>query len=415
LAQASVAPRRGSPRAGERAPLGARRPPIGRRSMKRQFESGKGDDDGPPRQRRRGGRSAVDMPCVLKFLCPEALASAVIGKGGAAIKQIREQTGAKLGLTDHHERYPDTDDRVLTCQGPSVDALAEVAVQIVSKVAECAQQTPSDAVGEVGQLRLRTLMPKAAVGGIIGRGGAAIKQLREASGAKVNIADPNGQGPGAEQVISLAGSEEALEFCLAEINRQVQAVSEEPWWLDWAEDNGCHEGGAPKGGKGGKGGKGDIGGKSKGKDKGKEKGKGKDRGRDWDQLEEDRASSYIGGGGRPPRGGFGADHPGARLMIDTVRNLPEHVLEDERGFALSCIVPNRLVGGLIGRAGSGTKDVQAATGTKVGIREIPGDPENRTLNIAGPLGGACAAYMLMMKRYLDAEAESLGGGRGGRR
>lgn len=81
-------------------------------------------------------------------------------------------------------------------------------------------------------------------------------------------------------------------------------------------------------------------------------------------------------------------------------------MEDSRGFALSCVVPNRLVGGLIGRGGAGTKEVQMLTGTKIGIREIPDDPDNRSLNIAGPLANTCAAYMLMMKRYLDAEAQS---------
>eukprot|EP00913_Durusdinium_trenchii_P001306 g1204.t1 len=37
---------------------------------------------------------------------------------------------------------------------------------------------------------------------------------------------------------------------------------------------------------------------------------------------------------------------------------------------------------LIGRGGAGTKEVQMLTGTKIGIREIPDDPDNRSLNIA---------------------------------
>jgi len=352
------------------------------------------------------------MPCVLKFLCPDALASAVIGKGGAAIKEIREQTQAKLGLTDKHELYPDTEDRVLTCQADTADALAEVAVQIVARVAECAQQGPSDAVGEIGQLRLRTLMPKAAVGGIIGKGGSAIKQLRETSGATVTIAEPIGRGPGAEQVVTLGGSDQALEYCMAEINMQVQAVNEEPWWQEWAEDHGCHGGGIPRGGKG------DNGGRIKGKGgKGGKDGKGS-KGKDWDSLPEEEEhwdNSYRDGrraehsrdgrrGDGPSRGDRGAEHSSVQLMVDTARNLPGYVLEDERGFALNCLVPNRFVGGLIGRAGSGTKEIQGITGTKIGIREVPDDPEFRSLNIVGPLGNACAAYMLMMKRYLDVEA-----------
>merc|ERR1719401_1448488 len=106
---------------------------------------------------------------------------------------------------------------------------------------------------------------------------------------------------------------------------------------------------------------------------------------------------------------------GVDLMMSVAQQLPGYVMEDSRGFALSCVVPNSLVGGLIGRGGSGTKEVQTMTGTKIGIREIPGDPENRSLNIAGPLPNTCTAYMLMMKRYLDGEAQSMdasGGGSG---
>merc|ERR1719162_2835342 len=102
--------------------------------------------------------------------------------------------------------------------------------------------------------------------------------------------------------------------------------------------------------------------------------------------------------------------PGVDVMMRVAHSLPAYVMEDSRGFALSCVVPNRLVGGLIGRGGAGTKEVQMQTGTKIGIREVPGDSENRSMNIAGPLANTCAAYMLMMKRYLDAEAAAASSG-----
>merc|ERR1712060_840139 len=95
-------------------------------------------------------------------------------------------------------------------------------------------------------------------------------------------------------------------------------------------------------------------------------------------------------------------------MMQVASSLPPHVMEDSRGFAMSCIVPERLVGGLIGKGGQGFKEIQALTGVKINMGEIPDDPDNRSLNIAGPLANTCTAYMLMMKRYLDAEAQSTG-------
>merc|ERR1719401_2117875 len=122
-----------------------------------------------------------------------------------------------------------------------------------------------------------------------------------------------------------------------------------------------------------------------------------------------QASISGQGSGGPQLGVGGAPAvfaPGVDVMLRVAQSLPPYVMEDSRGFAMSCVVPNHLVGGLIGRSGAGTKEVQNLTGTKIGIREIPDDPDNRSLNIAGPLANTCAAYMLMMKRYLDAEAQA---------
>lgn len=314
------------------------------------------------------------MPCVLKFLTPEALAAAVIGKGGQVIAQMRQQTQAKLGLTDHSDFFPGTDSRVLTAQAGSMEALMQVTQQIIAKLDECAQACPSEPVGGPGELKLRVLVPRAAVGSIIGKGGANVKQLRESSGAKIFITDATGSGPGAEQIVAITGPTSALEYVMSEVNTQIQALCEEPWFQTWATAT-------------------TAGALTMGGEKGYGKGSGKNGG------------GYRGGGG-----GYGS--PGVDLMLSVAQGLPGYVMEDSRGFALSCVVPNKLVGGIIGRGGSGTKEVQSLTGTKIGIREIPGDPDNRSMNIAGPLSNACAAYMLMMKRYLDSEASSSQAGPG---
>eukprot|EP00437_Effrenium_voratum_P049776 CAMPEP_0181535602 /NCGR_PEP_ID=MMETSP1110-20121109/74346_1 /TAXON_ID=174948 /ORGANISM="Symbiodinium sp., Strain CCMP421" /LENGTH=314 /DNA_ID=CAMNT_0023666999 /DNA_START=191 /DNA_END=1135 /DNA_ORIENTATION=+ len=289
-----------------------------------------GEGNGSSGPRKSPGTTNVSMTHVMKFLAGDALASAIIGKGGAVITQIRTNCNAKLALTDKGQVFPSTDCRVLTAQANSEEELNEVARQIIEKLSELVKTSgASEACGSDGELKLRTLVPKAAVGGIIGKGGAAIKQMRETSGAKISIGEAvGGAGPGAEQMVTVSGPEEALQTVIAEVNRQIQLLSSEAWYSTWAASTGC------------------------------------------------------------------------------ITHMPPYVMEDSRGFALSCVVPNRLVGGLIGRGGSGTKEVQMLTGTKIGIREIPDDPDNRSLNIAGPLANTCAAYMLMMKRYLDSEAQS---------
>lgn len=316
---------------------------------------------------KRSGTTSISMPCVLKFLAPEALAAAIIGKGGAAIAAMRQSCQAKITLTEYGEVYPQTDGRVVTVQANTEEALNDLSKQIVAKVVEAA--------GAEEELKLRVLVPRSAVGGFIGKGGANIKQLREATGAKISTGDPTGSGPGSEQLVSMQGTAEGLESVLVEVNKQVQSLNSEPWFAQWASTT-VQVGQTNLTG----------------------------------NLAGALAAGSTGSAQLPGMHVPGAfSSPGIDTMVRVAQGLPPYVMEDSRGFALSCVVPNRLVGGLIGRGGAGTKEIQQLTGTKIGIREIPDDPDNRSLNITGPLCSTCAAYMLMMKRYLDVESQTLVG------
>lgn len=318
------------------------------------------------------------MPCVIKILAPEAVASAVIGKGGATIAAMRQSAQAKISLSDQSELYPGTNSRVLTAQANTEESLADVAAQVIAKIAECAQAATSEQPGQPDDpLQLQALSPRFAVSGLIGKGGAAIARLRESTGAKISVSESTGGGPCGEQVVSATGSQQALEQVMAEVNHQIQAVNKESWFVDWASSTVPAVTAARHPG----------------------------HGYNPAPPPVARTAGHGAPAPRAPDLGVGAGAAGMDMMFRIAQGLPGYVVEDARGFAMSCVVPNRLVGGLIGRGGSGTKEVQQLTGTKIGIREIPGDAENRSMNIAGPLAGTCAAYMLMMRRYLDAEAQ----------
>lgn len=345
-------------------------------------------------KRHRDGTVSIVMPYILKFLTPEALASSIIGKGGAVITAIRQATSTKMGLTEHNELWPGTDCRVLTVQANQIDHLSEACRHIVGKLAETASASPGDSVGSLpSELRLRTVVPRAAAGGIIGKSGVTVKALREKTGARISLSEAVGIGPQASQVVDVIGDLQALNLIVEEVNRNTQAVAEEPWFRDWASQSGVSL---------------SIGGTVV---MPRHLGHVSVPQALADPLEAyDQFASQPGqqpttistSSAFPPTTGVG--EPAMDIISRIGATLPPYVLEDPRGFALSCVVPNRLVGGIIGRGGQGTKEVQALTGTKIGIRDIPGDPENRSLNIAGPLTNTCAAYMLMMKRYLDSEA-----------
>lgn len=328
----------------------------------------------PPGQKRGSG------PCIIKFLTPEALAAAIIGKGGAVIGAMRQSSQSKIALTEHGDYYPGSECRVLTIQAPTEEALTAVCNQVIAKTCET-----HDALAEglaSGESRLKALIPRAAVGALIGKGGAAVKQLRERSRAKISIDEPSGSSPSADQIVTVSGTAESLQYVMTAVIRQTQALSSEPWFQTWGLTTSTARSGGGSA--------------------------------SWST-----GAGSMGYAEMPLAAPLYAHHApqGVDLMLRVAQSLPAYVMEDSRGFAMSCVVPNRLVGGLIGRGGQGTKEVQSITGTKIGFREIPGDPDNRSMNIAGPLASTCAAYMLMMRRYLDTEAQgaSSSGAGAGRR
>eukprot|EP00927_Polykrikos_kofoidii_P002973 TRINITY_DN1117_c0_g1_i8.p1 TRINITY_DN1117_c0_g1~~TRINITY_DN1117_c0_g1_i8.p1 ORF type:complete len:425 (+),score=67.87 TRINITY_DN1117_c0_g1_i8:111-1277(+) len=344
---------------------------------------------------RDSGQREMTLPCVFKILTPAPLASAVIGKGGAVIASWRATTQAKLGLTAQGQVFPNTNCRILTVQAYSEEAINEVIRLVIGKLVECAENTPSEELGYPDAAILRVLLPRIAVGGVIGVGGRVIKALRETSGAKITVNDANEPGVSADQIIVATGNHESLMVCCREFNKQVQAIQEEPWFPQWASNNSGFSDGADvsRGGTPSRGGGGSHAAPWAGGNGGNDGGYSSRGGGGYGGV-----ATYGGGGGASSSGGMD-------LLYNIASELPSYVMEDSRGFALSCAVPNAVVGGLIGRGGAGTKEIQNLTGTKIAIREVPGDLENRSLNISGPLANTCAAYMLMMKRYLDAEAE----------
>lgn len=324
------------------------------------------------------------MVAALKLLAPEELAAAVIGKGGAVITAMRERTQAKVSLSDSGSFFPRTKSRLLKVEATTAEAVADCLKEVLGKLEGCAQATPSEELGMPGSLKLSVVMPRAAVGAIIGKGGATIKKLQETSGAKISVSDALSRGGSADQVVACTGSRAALDEVMAAINTEVQALSEEDWFQGWASsgvprgEEGWNEWEEPPS-------------KGKGTGKGKGKGKGKDK---------DGWSSYSG---------WGNDYPTSQAvtrMLDIAHELPPYVMQESRGFCVSSVVPNQLTGGLIGRGGSGVKQVESRTGCKITIRDIPDDPGSKTMSITGPLASTCAAYMMMMGRYIEAEQQA---------
>lgn len=59
----------------------------------------------------------------------------VIGKGGSVVNNMMISTQAKIKISQNHEIFPDTDDRIVLISGP-FDNVNLAIYEIVSKVCE---------------------------------------------------------------------------------------------------------------------------------------------------------------------------------------------------------------------------------------------------------------------------------------
>ncbi|XP_026192407.1 protein BTR1 [Cyclospora cayetanensis] len=175
-------------------------------------------------------RVAFQGPCYLKLLVSNIVAGAVIGKSGSVIAQIEQQTGCALKLSPANMYYPGTEERILIMSGEQ-EALNDAVIVVLEKIHEMMQlqqqqqlltdsskkDTYEPAVSPSlppVKVMLRIVAPKSAVAAIIGKGGQQIKELQEATNARVQVS--NREEGLVERLITVSGHlEEAKAAALA--------------------------------------------------------------------------------------------------------------------------------------------------------------------------------------------------------
>ncbi|KAK5990881.1 PAB1-binding protein 2 [Cladobotryum mycophilum] len=112
---------------------------------------------------------------------PEA--ATIIGKGGENVSNIRKLSNAKCTVSDYQKGAVE---RILTVSG-IVDAVAKAFGLIIRTLNNEPLGEASTASSKTYPLRL--LIPHILIGSIIGKGGSRIREIQEASGARLNASD----------------------------------------------------------------------------------------------------------------------------------------------------------------------------------------------------------------------------------
>ena len=246
------------------------------------------DDDGQrfPKRDRRNEK-------VIKVLCPYYSAGAVIGKGGEAIKEIKNETGASIQVSKNDVRFPNTEERVISISG-DLESMLKVVAFVQEKIRT--DKVPphvkniNTSQNDARKATCKLVVPDASVGKIIGKGGANIKKLKEQFNVKIETMKKEEAVEGLrERILSVESDDQSqVDACVAEMVKDV--YEDERAQMDYNVDYQAFGGG----GGGGRDGGGRDGGRGGGRDSGYG-GRGGGRG-------DDRYGSRDDGYGAPPRG-----------------------------------------------------------------------------------------------------------------
>ncbi len=160
---------------------------------------------------------APNVTLTIRMIMSGKEVGSIIGKGGEIINSIREESGAKIHISDGS-----VPERIVTVTG-SVDAIDKAFGMICRKFEEdgpvsdgkssSASSTRSTPVGPVS---LKLVVPASQCGSLIGKGGSKIKEIREATGASVQVASEM-LPASTERAVTIGGTTKNITDCLYQI------------------------------------------------------------------------------------------------------------------------------------------------------------------------------------------------------
>uniref|UniRef100_A0AAZ3S8P9 K Homology domain-containing protein n=2 Tax=Salmoninae TaxID=504568 RepID=A0AAZ3S8P9_ONCTS len=130
---------------------------------------------------------------------------------GETVKKMREESGARINISEGN-----CPERIVTITGPTdaiFKAFAMIAYKFEEDIINSMSNSPATSKPPV---TLRLVVPASQCGSLIGKGGSKIKEMRESTGAQVQVAGdmlPNST----ERAVTISGAPEAIIQCVKQI------------------------------------------------------------------------------------------------------------------------------------------------------------------------------------------------------
>ncbi|XP_064374793.1 poly(rC)-binding protein 4 [Dromaius novaehollandiae] len=153
----------------------------------------------------------LSITLTLRMLMHGKEIGSIIGKKGETVKRIREQSSARITISEGS-----CPERITTITG-STDAVFRAVSMIAFKLEEDLGAGSADG-GAAGRapVTLRLVIPASQCGSLIGKAGAKIREIRESTGAQVQVAGdllPNST----ERAVTVSGGPDTIIQCVRQI------------------------------------------------------------------------------------------------------------------------------------------------------------------------------------------------------
>uniref|UniRef100_A0A9J7XCM0 K Homology domain-containing protein n=1 Tax=Cyprinus carpio carpio TaxID=630221 RepID=A0A9J7XCM0_CYPCA len=153
----------------------------------------------------------LNVTLTIRLLMHGKEVGSIIGKKGETVKKMREDSNARINISEGN-----CPERIVTITGPT-DAIFKAFAMIAYKFEEDIVNSMSNSQAtSKPPVTLRLVVPASQCGSLIGKGGSKIKEMRETTGAQVQVAGdmlPNST----ERAVTISGAPEAIVQCVKQI------------------------------------------------------------------------------------------------------------------------------------------------------------------------------------------------------
>ncbi|XP_033856157.1 poly(rC)-binding protein 3-like isoform X10 [Acipenser ruthenus] len=153
----------------------------------------------------------LNVTLTIRLLMHGKEVGSIIGKKGETVKKMREESGARINISEGS-----CPERIVTITGPT-DAIFKAFSMIALKFEEDINASMTNStVTSKPPVTLRLVVPGSQCGSLIGKGGSKIKEIRETTGAQVQVAGdmlPNST----ERAVTISGTPDAIIQCVKQI------------------------------------------------------------------------------------------------------------------------------------------------------------------------------------------------------